>query len=392
MVVHKNYYLDTRVRRYVESLLGRGFKVDVICPSENFEKPPTALKGLRVYIIPFHHYDRDRIGHAFEYGLSLFSYCIYLSYLHIKKQYQVIHIHNMPDFLAFAALIPKALGVPLILDIHDPMPEVYESKYGEQASKLMYRAIVLQERLSCMLADAVITANPMFKQNLAARGTPAEKITVINNYPDRKVFSRSSYNHVRKARRETFSLIYSGTIAPRYGLETAIRALPLLVTRIPHISLVILGPETAHKDQLKQLVEKQGLTSYISFLPRIPIEEVPQRMVQADIGIYPALLDAHMDIATPTKVLEYATMGIPIISSRLRIIEALFGDSSIMLFEPGDVDQFAQCVIELYENPSLRDELVLKADQEFVQKHSWESEFRAYWELLDQLLPGKLEK
>jgi len=385
MIVHKPYYYDPRVRRYAESLLERGFQVDVICTSGNYEATFEAKKGLTVYTIPIHHYHRGRIGYVFEYGLSLVLYCVYLSFLHIKKQYHVIHVHNMPDSLVLSALIPRTLGASLILDIHDPMPEVSISKYGERASKSMHWFIVLQERLSCMLANAVITANSLFKENLAVRGTPAEKITVINNYPDLGRFDRSAHVHVREAKKETFSLIYPGTIALRYGLEIAVRALPLLITRIPNISLVIIGPETQHKHQLRQLAEKLGVSSYTSFLPIIPIEEMPQRIAEADIGVYPALLDAHMNIATPTKVMEFAAMGIPIVSSRLRIIEELFGNSSVMVFEPGKVDQFAQCVVELYENPSLREELVLNADQNFVQKHSWENEFQVYLELLDQL-------
>jgi len=391
IIVHKNYYFDTRIRRYAESLLKCGFQVDVICPPQEYEKSFEVIKGLKVYTIPIHHRQRGPIGYVLEYGLSFFLYCIYLMFLHIKNQYQFIHVHNLPDLLVFSALIPRIFGTPLILDIHDPMPELFISKYGEGAHKLIYRLIVLQEKLSCMLANAVITANSIFKQNIIARGTPAEKITVINNYPDLKIFNRSSYINARKARKEAFTLIYPGTIAPRYGLETAIRALPLLVTRIPNISLVIIGPEAPHKEQLKQLVEKLGLSSHTVFLPLAKNEEMPQRIAQADIGIYPALCDAHMNIATPTKVLEYAAMGIPIISSRLRIMEEIFGNSSIMMFEPEDVNQFAQCVIKLYENPSLREELVLKADQKFVQKCCWENEVQKYLALLNQLIQGKYE-
>jgi glycosyltransferase involved in cell wall biosynthesis len=389
IIVHKNYYFDTRIRRYAESLLKRGIQVDVICPPEKFKTMVEVTKGLTVYTIPVQHRQRGRIGYVLEYGSSFVLYSIYLLFLHIKKQYQLIHIHNLPDLLIFSGLIPRILGTPLILDIHDPMPELFKSKYGEEAHKLTYRLIVLQEYLSCKFANAVITANSLFKQNLILRGTPPEKITVINNYPDLKIFNRSLYINVLKSRKGTFSLIYPGTIAPRYGLEIAIRALPLLVTRIPNILLIIIGPEAPYKDQLKQQVEKLGLSSNTIFLPLAKNEEIPQRIAQADIGIYPALYDAHMNIATPTKVLEYAAMGIPIISSRLRIIEELFGNSSVMVFDPGDVDQFAHCVIKLYENPSLREELVLKADQEFVQKHSWENEFQDYLELLNQLTQSK---
>lgn len=391
MIVHKNYYFDTRVRRYTESLLKRGIQVDVICPPEEYKTILEVEQGLRVFCIPIHHYHRGHVGYIFEYGFSLILYSLWLLFLHIKNHYQLIHVHNMPDFLAFSALVPRILGTSLILDIHDPMPEVYISKYGERANKLIIWFITLQEKLSCKLASAVITANSLFKANLVKRGIPANKIYVINNFPDLEKFNRTKYNQVQKEKRDTFSLIYPGTIAPRYGLEVAIRALPLIIASIPNISLVIIGPETPYKNQLKQLVEKLGVSAHTIFMPLIPNEEIPQKIAQANIGIYPALPDAHMDIATPTKVLEYATMGIPIISTRLRIINELFGNSAILLFEPGDVNQFAQCVIKLYENPSLREELVLKADQGFVQKHSWESEFCVYSNLLNKLKPGNFD-
>lgn len=391
IIVHKNYFFDTRVRRYADSLLKCGIQVDVICPPQNYTKNIEVIKGLTVYTIPIQHHQRGRVGYVLEYGLSFVLYGIYLLFLHIKKQYQVIHIHNLPDLLVFSALIPRFLGTPLILDIHDPMPELFISKYGEGSHKFTYQLILLQEKFSCMFANAVITANSLFKQNLVKRGTPAEKIMVINNYTNLNIFNRAFYIHVQKARKETFSLIYPGTIAPRYGLETAIRALPLLVTSIPNISLVIIGPEAQHKDQLKLLVEKLGQSSHTVFLPLLNNEEIPQRIAQADIGIYTALCDAHMNIATPTKVLEYAAMGIPIISSRLRIIEELFGNSSVMVFEPGNVNQFAQCVIKLYENPSLREEMVRKVDQECSLINCWENEAQKYLALLNQLIQGKYE-
>jgi hypothetical protein len=144
MVVHKNYHNDARVLRYTESLLKCGFQVDVICPPEKHEPTPKIEKGLRVYTIPIHHRPRGRIGCVFEFGLSIVFYCIFLSFLHIKKRYQVIHVHNMPDFLIFSGFLPWVLGTSLILDIHDPMPEFYESKFGERANTLMHRLIVLQ--------------------------------------------------------------------------------------------------------------------------------------------------------------------------------------------------------------------------------------------------------
>jgi glycosyltransferase involved in cell wall biosynthesis len=392
MIVHKNFYHDGRVRRYAESLVQMGISVDIICLAENYDSVSETQNGIRVYSIPIRHANGSRIRYILEYLLAFVAYFIKLSVLHIRNHYQIIHVHNMPDFLIFSALIPKIMGAHLILDIHDPMPEVFMSKYGERSSKFLLSLICLQEKISCSLANAVITANSNFKANLIKRGIPARKITVINNYPNLVIFNRNKYLQERHLRKEKFILIFPGTIAPRYGLETAIRALPELISRIPQICLIIMGPDTAYKNELRQLADQLGVSPYIQFKPVVPNEEVPYYIATADIGIYPAQKDAHMDIATPTKILEFATMGIPIISSRLKIVEEIFDNSAIMFFDPGNVAQFAQCVVKLHENPTLCEELVNNADQIFVQKHSWEKEFRGYLDVLNRLLPKKIEE
>jgi len=292
----------------------------------------------------------------------------------------------MPDFLVFTALIPRIFGAKLILDIHDPMPEFYMSKYKSQTNSTAVRLVRGQEKLSSMLAHAVITANSNFSDNLVKRGMPADKITVVNNVPDPKVFNRSGYRKECRSKSKHFTLIYPGTIAPRYGLDVAIRALPQLITRIPQLRLVIIGSQVEHVNELATLAEQLGVSSFIQFKPIIPVDEVPRHIVQADVGIYPALPDPHMNIATPAKVLEYAVMGIPIIASRLKVLEDLFTDSALMFFDLGNADQFARCVLELFESPARRDELVQNADSIFVRTHSWSDERQAYFNVLNRLL------
>jgi glycosyltransferase involved in cell wall biosynthesis len=387
MIVHKNYYQDPRVRRYVESLAKTDAMVDVICLSDNDYSVNETQERIRVYSIPVRHADSSRARYVFEYIYAFVLFLIRLSVLQIRNHYQVIHVHNMPDFLIFSALLPKIMGARLILDIHDPMPEVFVSKYSDQSSKLMLSLISFQEKISCSFADAVITVNIKCKFNLIKRGIPAEKITLIHNYPDPAIFNRNAYHNERQIRTDNFVLIYPGTIAPRYGLETVIRALPELQARIPQICLVIMGPENEYKNELRRLADQLGVSSHVQFRPPVPIKDVPFHLITADIGIYPALKDVHMNVATPTKLMEFAIMGVPIISSRMSMVEEMFGDSEIMFFEPENVNQFAQCVINLYENPGLREEMVKNVDQNFIKKYSWEREFQEYLQVLKQLSP-----
>ena len=386
MLVHHYYYRDTRVRRYAEALADAGGRVDVLCVRDKSQPFAGQRSGVKFWTIPISRRHGNRGSYLLEYGAAFILFAIWLLALHIKNRYQVIHVHNMPDFLAFVALIPRILGAKLILDVHDPMPEFYMSKYQRQTESALVRLVRVQEKLSSMLAHAVITANSNFKNRLVKRGIPADKITVVRNVPDPKVFDRSRYKKECRSKSKYFTLIYPGTIAPRYGLDVAILALPQLMTKIPQLRLVIIGPESEHGNELATLAEQLGVSSFVQFKPAIPPEEVPKQIIRAHVGIYPALPDPHMSIATPSKVLDYAVMGIPIIASRLKVLEDLLADSAIMFFEPGNVDQFARCVLELFDSPARRDELVRNADNTFVRTLSWSDERRAYFNLLNRLL------
>ncbi|MDQ4076989.1 MAG: glycosyltransferase family 4 protein [Chloroflexota bacterium] len=374
------------MRRYVDALVGAGARVDVLCLRERVSVEPR--DGVRIFTIPL-GYDRRSEGRfLLEYGVALLLFTVRLLALYVKNRYHLIQVHNIPDFLVFTALIPRMFGSKLILDNRDPMPEFYRSKFaGCRENGMIIRLIEAQEKLSAMLVDAVITANTAFKDNLVNRGTPAEKIVVINNLPDPEVFDRERYSRAKRDPARPFTLIYPGTIAPRYGLEVAIRALPTLRVTIPNIRLIIIGAQTEHASELARLAEQLDVSSLVQLKDAVPLDDVPRHLAAADVGIYPALPDPHMSIATPTKVLEYVAMGLPVVASRLRVLEALFDKESVLFFEPGDVEGFARGVLELAHNPARRHELMGQADRAFVRRHRWHDERCLYLDVLNTLLP-----
>jgi glycosyltransferase involved in cell wall biosynthesis len=388
MIVHNYYHDDGRVRSYVESLSDAGHRVDVLCLKGKKRASVKDQAGLRIFSIPLSRFDKNYGNYFYEYGLAFALYSAWLLALFIKNRYHVIHVHNMPDFLVFTALIPKLFGAKIILDIHDPMPEFYASKYQSKRKGLGVQLMLLQERISAAFADQVITANSTFRNNLVKRGIRANKLTVINNIPDPKIFNRDNVPERKPVKNNHFRMIYPGTVAPRYGLDTAIRAMTFLVKKIDHPSLVIIGSQTKDKYVIKlnALAEKLGVSNSVHFIPTVPLEEIPSHIFQADVGIYLALPDPHMNIAIPAKVVEYAFMGLPIVATRLKVLEELLTDSSALLFEPGNCEQFADCILELYNNPLRRRELVRNADRILVSKHNWKHEQKAYFRLLNRLI------
>jgi glycosyltransferase involved in cell wall biosynthesis len=394
MIVHQYYYYDGRVRFYAEALAEAGARVDVLCVRAETRPAAPPPQGLRVFTIPVSRAYRGPGSYLLEYGLALIFYTIRLLALYARNRYQVIHVHNMPDFLIFAALIPRLLGARLILDIHDPTPEFTMSKYSKPATSGLVRFMRWQERLSARLAHAIITANPVFKERLVGRGLPADAITVIGNEVNARIFDRERYAPQRQARPQDgrFVLVYAGTIAPRYGLEVAVNALPLLVERIPGVRLQIIGKQTDYSQYLAARAEQLRVAQHLELTPAVPLEAVPWHLAQADVGIYTAVSDPHMDVAVPTKVLEYAYMGLPVVASRLPVLEKGFAPEALLLFEPGCAEEFAQHILTLYEQPARRAELVRQMDRTFVEAQQGREGRRSYFALLDALLGGQQEK
>ena len=390
MIVQQVYDQDARVMRYTEALLHAGALVDVLSTPGDEKIPADRGNGLRVFTIPLAHTSQSLFSYLFEYLLAMFHFSFKLLGLYLKAPYDVIHVHNMPDFLVFAALIPRIFGAKLILDIHDPMPEFYQAKFQKQANHPLVHVMRMQERWSAAFSHAVLTANPTFKENLIARGIPAEKITVTQNLPDRSVFNRDKYTRTIDWKKR-FTLLYPGTVAPRYGLHIAIRSLPLLIKEIPIIRLRIIGDDNRTTLELKDLAHELGVDAYVDFISLVPRDKIPEEMSCADIGIYPALPDPHMSIAMPGKVLEYAIMGLPTVTSRLPVLEDVFSDTTVYYVPHGDPEAFAHAILDLYHHPEKRDALVKSADEKFVSVQNWELERKKYFLVLSNLLPAETD-
>jgi hypothetical protein len=109
--------------------------------------------------------------------------------LHSRLKFNVVHVHNLPDFLVFAALIPKVLGAQVVLHVQDVTPELMAAK-----SKGLFRSIAVplakvQERISTAFADHVVTVGWPFEEPLLRRGVPREKLSSVLNSADPSIFT-----------------------------------------------------------------------------------------------------------------------------------------------------------------------------------------------------------
>jgi hypothetical protein len=125
MLAYAHYMNDARIKSYVRTLEGAGHRVDVIALRADGEsRRETGATGT-VFRLMDKYQGQSTVMYAFSYLLFFVKALILLAYRCLRNRYEVVHIHNMPNALVFAAGVPKIFGARLMLDVHDLMTVNY---------------------------------------------------------------------------------------------------------------------------------------------------------------------------------------------------------------------------------------------------------------------------
>lgn len=317
---------------------------------------------------------------------TTFFWMTMLHLLRHPRRYDLIHINNMPDFLVFAAWLPRALGRPVIHDVHDLMPELYHEKFGTGKLRWVIRALEAQERWAGQFATSVLTVEERLKDILARRGIRRDKIHVLMNLPDERIFSPRTAPE-SKPDDAPFVLVYHGTLARRLGLDIAIRAVARARSSIPRLALRIIGAGE-ERERLIALRNELGMQDAVTFSTGfVPVEAIPAMLADADVGVVPLRISSGTDIMLPTKLLEYVALGIPCIVPRTGTVARYFTEDMVQFFVAEDVDSLSDAIIALYRDQGRRIRLSEEATERFARIYSWTEHKKVYTSLVEALLP-----
>jgi glycosyltransferase involved in cell wall biosynthesis len=382
MITHSYYLRDPRVRREAEALAEAGYTVDVICLRDQGEPYRSEVNGVRIYRVPLRRRRGGFLRYLFEYLAFFVLSGLLLSALQLRRRYRLVHVHNMPNFLVFATLLPRLFGAKVILDMHDPMPELFQSQFKLAPRHWIVRLLRLEESLSCRYPHYLITVNEPMRERLLHYNLDSKHIHVVMNLPDPKIFALGRIQ-VSSSTAEHFTLVYTGTVSQRYGLEIALEAIHALRDEMPDLRLVIVG-EGPHLPELKSKTEACALQGRVTFLDPVPVERIPEILIHCNVGISPHHNDPFGDLMFSTKIVEYLAMGLPVISSRTRTIEHYFDDSVLFFFEPGNVQDFVRQVRIIRGNPDLV-RAKRAAAQAKLRELNWEMEKQKFLRLVGQI-------
>jgi glycosyltransferase involved in cell wall biosynthesis len=391
-IVRQGYYPGcVRLRKEALALAARGYRVDVICLQAGYQSRSEVVEGIHFYRIALKRTRKGIANYLNEYLGFFFRAALKLSALYFKKRYAIVQVNTLPDFLVFVTLIPKLFGAKVVLDLHEPAPELFSVLFGSE-SKFFIGLLKFIEIISIRYADRVITVSEQMKSNYVSRSTSANKIDVVLNVPNLE-FNPALYRDRPGGDGPEFNpqlnpqlkLICHGTVLKRYGQDVAIRAVRMAKEKIPGIMLYILGLGK-YEPELVRLAADLNLNGHVRFCGYLPYAEMIKMIAGCDIGIVPVRKNAYSDLVHTNKMFELIAMQKPVIISRTRAVEDFYGadDSCLKYFTSGDAGDLARCIVELYDDPAQRQKMAANAFKKY-EAVRWEITQNDYCSIFEKL-------
>jgi glycosyltransferase involved in cell wall biosynthesis len=388
MVVFSPFPADPRPRRAAEALLQEGMSVDLICEGDGRSPRRETVDRLEITRIPIRRSRGGVLSYIYQYSVFILLSTAILARRLLSRRYDLVYVHNMPDILVVSALLPKLFGAKVILDQHDPMPELMMAIFNLTETSLGVRMIRRLEKWSIACADLVIAVNLASKRIFAARSCSANKIGLVMNSPDGAIFPfRAALSYPVRAPSKRFVIMYHGSLVERNGVDLAVRALAELRETIPAAELRIYGHPTPYLSKVMENVRRLGLDGQVRYLGPKRLEELANEIEKCDVGVIPSHRNAFTNINTPTRIFEYLALGKAVIAPSTRGIQDYFEPDSLFFFESGSAQDLAQKIAYVYSQPGLATETAERGQQVYLA-HTWQQERTVLIGLVGSVLNG----
>jgi glycosyltransferase involved in cell wall biosynthesis len=382
MIAYTPYEMDARVKRAAEALAERGHHVDVFAVPQEGVTPASDTGHLRFHRLRLRKQRTAAARYALEYS-GFFAWAFVLvSLRQLRRRYDVVYAHNMPNFLVFAGLFPKLAGAKIVLDVHDPAVELLACVRGGELPGWLRRLAAAEERISMSFANALITVNEPMRQRL--RKISRLPVAVVMNLPDPGLFGA---REVIRSPDGAQSLVYSGTITERNGLDLVVRALSLLAADFPDLRFRIIGEGPALESVLA-LADEEGVRDRVDFRGFVPHDEIPAAVSDAAAGISAQREDAFGTLVFSVKVAEYVALGLPVICAGTVTMRHYFDDDEMLFFEPANTEDLARAIRALLSDPVAADERALKSQRK-LDKLAWSAQKQTLVEAVEALVGSR---
>lgn len=278
-------------------------------------------------------------------------------------------------------IVAKWKRVPLIFEVRDLWPESLEAVGMSGEKSMLVRVLGKVAGLLYRWADHIVVVTHAFKTHLQREwGVPAEKISVVVNGVDDKLFCPQPEE---EAIVEEFGLHgrfvvgYIGTIGSAHGIETLVALAALLQVSDPEIFFLVIG-EGAEREKLEELTAQKRLSN-LKVFPSQPRHRIPAIIAASQVCLVLLKRSELFKTVIPTKILEFMACGRPLVAAvegeAADLINRAHGGVCVT---PGDASALAGAIRLLFRDKKMRDQMSDDAREFVVRELSREHTAQTY--------------
>ena len=384
--------VDNRLRKQVDELLAAGYHVSVVTRRHDDNAPWRDRPGLDLveYTAPV---DGDStVSHLREYVVSLARQVPALARLHLRHRIDVLQICQPPDLYFPAAKVARWLGVRVLVDQRDLMPETLAQRYDAPPAKPIAVLHWLERRTQAN-ADATVTVNGYLRDRLVGAGGDPGRVTIVANGPvlarvDRAA-SDPSLPSVESLRHGFGHVVtWAGKMGRQDRVDQVLHVADRVVNGLGRsdVGFMLLGDGEC-LEELRETVTTLGLESHVWFPGWLPEVELYRHLGAADLGIDTSLQPE----VTPVKALEYLAVGLPLVAYDVAETRRLAHGAGVLV-EPDDADALAKAVVSLLDDATERTRLGDVGRDRVRRELAWERQSEAYLGVIASLVARRARR
>ena len=344
---------DRRVWQEASTLRDAGYLVSIICPTgKGYDKKYEQIENIDIWRYQLPAEAEGALGYLIEYSAALFWTFLLSFRILFSRGFDVVHACNPPDLFFLIGNFFKLFGKKFVFDHHDANPELYEAKFGRR--DFLWKAMCLLERLTFRFADVSIATNNSYRRIAVDRGgMPPERVFVVRSGPSlERLKIVPPQEGLRQGKK--YLVGYVGVMGRQEGIDLLLQSAAHLVHQVGRkdIHFGLVGGGTS-LEEMRALAISLGVEDYVTFTGRVPDADLLAMLNTADVCVNPDVANEMNDISTMNKIMEYMSLGKPIV--QFDLTEGRFSAQDASLYaKRNDPVDFAAKIVELVDDPAKR--------------------------------------
>jgi glycosyltransferase involved in cell wall biosynthesis len=292
----------------------------------------------------------------------------FLNDLHVLRRlreggYDAVQVRDKPLTAVVALNAARAAKLPFYYWMSFPISESklrLAQDLGPRAGLLRWLSWLVRGGLGVQLlyrwvlprADHVFVQSEQMKLDVAAKGINPHKLQPVPMAVDSQRFVGFE-RRVGQAFGDRRVVAYLGVCSRVRRIDFLLDVVALLRARIPDILLLLVGDADEEEERLalRAQIDAKELSDHVIVTGWLTPEQAQSRMAAAEVALALMAPDPLLDSTSPTKLVEYLAMGIPVVANDHPEQRRVIAESGAGLCTPFEAAAFAGAVEHILASP-----------------------------------------